>query len=382
MTDSFVSQFRPRFPIFAERSYFATQCLGPVLRDTYDDLREYVGTLALRSRALPQYVERFAELFVLLEQLLAAPGGSVAIKGCATSCHAAIAASLQPLPGRRRILISADDFHSTRYLWAAQARRGFEVTDLRSADDSPVDAETIVRAIREDVAIVGVSLVSPRTGALLDVASVISAARQAGALVVLDAYQAVGAVPIDVTRLDADVVIGGVHKWLSGSGMGLAFMYVRPELAARLEPQFPGWIGDTDFTSFRPSFTPAAGARRFMQGTPSFEAIYGARAGLRYVLAAGIERIRARSLELTGLLQAGLAADPRIRVRTPTAAAARGGTICFEVEGDMSAIVAGLADSGIDIDFRPGVGLRASPHPVATEDEVLALVRAIRDRLP
>lgn len=381
MTAAFVPQFRPRFPIFAERSYFATQCLGPVVAETYEDLHAYVASLALRSRALPQYVERFEELLVLLERLLAAPSGSVAIMGCATSCHAAIAACLHPLPGRRRIVISADDFHSTRYLWQAQARRGFAIADLRSPDDRPVDAEAVIGAIREDVAVVGVALVSPRTGALLDVASVIAAARQAGALVVLDAYQAVGAVPIDVTRLDADVVIGGVHKWLSGSGTGLAFMYVRPELAARLDPPFPGWVGDRDYTTFQPSFTPAPGARRFMQGTPSFEAVYGARAGLRYVLAAGLDRIRARSLELTALLHAGLAADPRIRVRTPSSAAARGGTVCFEVDGDMSAIVARLADAGIDIDFRPGAGLRASPHPVATEDEVRALIHAVRDLL-
>lgn len=366
---------RSRFTLLDERLYFASQCLGPVLAETLADLDEYRRTLLLRKRCLQQWLQRMEEVTTLIERLLDAPPGSVALRDSATAAQAAIASSLAPRAGKDRIVLSSQDFHSTRYLWKAQAKRGFQVEELRPRAGSEIDIEQYVAAIDDRTAIVEAALVSPRSGALLDARAVIQAAHAHGALVVLDAYQAVGVVPIDVQALDADVVVGGTHKWLGGGGMGLAFMYVRPSLAAELEPVYPGWVGHASLASFGEDYAPAPGARRFQQGTPSLEPIYTARAGLRAALEIGVDNIRARSLLLTGRLLDRMEAGG-LRVHTPRRPEARGGMVCIDVP-NPEAVEAALDAQGIDVDHRPGAGLRVGPHFCYREDECDRVADAI-----
>ena len=374
---------RARFPLLEERLYCATPGLGPVLRETFDDLEAYRRTFTRRSRALDEWVERHEALHGLVERLLGAPPGSVFLTDTATAAQAALAAAVTPSPERRRIVTSAADFHSSRYLWAAQARRGFEITELDArahADEAP-----LLESIDARTAIVALSLVSPRSGALLPARAIAARCREVGAVLVLDAYQAVGIVPIDVEALGADVVIGGTHKWLHGGGTGLAFGYVSPPLAARLEPAYPGWIGHASLRAFSDRFEPHDGARRLAQGTPAMEPVYTARAGLELALEVGVSAFRARSLALTGHLLAGLA-ERGIPVRTPSADARRGGMVCVEAAGgeaaDGEGVVAALEAEGIDVDTRPGAGVRIGPHPTQTEADmdtlVDALARAVR----
>lgn len=358
---------RARFPLLAERTYFASHSFGPVPEAVYADLADYARTFSLRTRALPQWLERIGELVGLLERLLNAEPGSVALRDGATAAQAAIASAVEPRPGRNRILYSSLDFHSSRYLWAAQARRGFQVEEVRPEDGVALRPEDVLRRLDSDVAIVALSLVAPLTGSLLDAAPVVKAAREAGAIVVLDAFQALGVVPVDVRALGADVVVGGPQKWLHGGGTGLGFLYVRPELAERLEPAYPGWLGHSDSFGFSKGYVPAPGAARFQQGAPALEPVYTARAGLRFVLEASVEAIRARSVALTGRMHTR-ATEAGLAVVTPADAALRGGTLCMDVP-EPAAVVSQLADIGIDIDSRPGAGIRVSPHPCSTEAE-------------
>jgi kynureninase len=367
MTADFVA-LRQRFPTLRERTYLATQCLGPILDEALIDLDEYRETLLLRNRCLDRWFERLDEVTLLIERLLSAPRSSVALFANATAAQAQLAATQEPTAARRRILITAADFHSSRYLWAAQRRRGFEVVDVP-------DHATLLAQLDERVAIVACSLVSPRSGMLADGPALVRAAHAAGALVVLDAYQAVGAVPVDVRTLEVDALVGGTHKWLCGAGTGLAFLYVRPQLAERLEPVYPGWFGHREVVGFADSYSPAPGARRLQQGTPPMEPIYMARAGLRFVLDTGIDAIRARSLQLTGRLLAR-AAEVGLPSLTPRMPAARGGTVCLDVR-DPDLAVDALEWAGIDIDTRPGAGVRVSPHACNTEEECDRAIEAL-----
>lgn len=376
--------YRASFPIFAERRYFASQCLGPVPTRAWEDFEAFRRSLSIGSRAIPAWVERLHELGSLGEELLRAPPSSVAVLPSATAAQAAIAACLQPSSPRSRIVIDALAFHSSRYLWAAQAARGFEIVEVPAASDSvSPDTAAIVRAIDERVAAVALPLVSPITGAVLEVEPIAAAARDAGALFLLDAYQAVGIVPIDVARIDADVLVMGTHKWLSSGDMGVAFLYVRESLANRLDPAYPGWIGHAEMGAFAPSFVPAPGARRFQQGSPAMGPIYLARAGLRLALETGIEALRERSLLLTERLLAR--ADLHgLSISSPRDPSARGPIVVVHVP-DPPAIQAELEGQGIDVDSRPNAGLRVGPHPAATFEEcdhvVDAIAEAVR-RLP
>jgi selenocysteine lyase/cysteine desulfurase len=367
---------RPRFPTLVERTYFATHCLGPVLDATLADLDDYRRTIPLRNRAIETWLERIDEIRRLFARLVNAGDDEIALGANATACHGAIAAALAPSPGRARIVTTSLDFPSTRYLWQAQARRGFELIEVASPDGLAMPAEGLIAAIDERVAIVAVSLVAYTNGALLRARPVIEAAHAAGAIVVLDAYQGIGIVPIDVRALDADVVIAGTHKWLHGASNGLAFAYVRRALAERLEPAYPGWFSHAHMLDYEAAYVPAPGARRFEQGSTSVEAVYAARAGVRFAIDAGVEAIRARSLALSDHLIAGAGALG-IPLCTPRDHAERAGVVCLGVR-EPGRVAEDLRARGIDVDTRPGTGIRLSCHPCNLHDEVDRVVAELR----
>jgi kynureninase len=374
-TPADVLALRASFPTLRERSYLASQCLGPLPEEALADLEEYRETLLQRSRGLPRWIERMDELHELVETLLGAPGGSVALMPSATAAQGALAAAIEPTPRRNRIVVSALDFHSSRYLWAAQARRGFRVTEVPTADGASVSAARLIAELDERVALVSLALVSPRSGALTDLGPIVAAARAVGARVIVDAYQAVGIVPLDVTALGVDALVGGTHKWLCGGGTGLAFLYVRPAWVEQLEPAYPGWLAHRDLLGFAPRFEPHDGARRFQQGTPALEPIYTARAGIRFALAVGVDRLRARNLMLTARLHDGLTALG-LTVRTPRDDGHRGGMVVADVP-HADDVVEALAERGMDIDERPEAGIRLGPHYCNTEEECDRVLAAL-----
>ncbi len=366
---------RERFPVLAERTFLAMQCLGAFPREMYDDLDEYKRTLALRNRAIEPWIERMNEMTSLVARLLDVPSDDVMLRDSATAAHAAIASAISPRPGRDRIVVSSADFHSTRYLWQAQRARGFELVVVPGNGPEHAFAETYTRHIDERTAIVALSLVSPRSGALLEALPIAQKARASGAHLILDAYQAVGVVPVHPRTLGADVVVGGTHKWLGSGGMGLAFAWVAPELSSVLSPAYPGWIGHRALSGFTDTYEPAPGAQKFQQGTPALEPIYTARAGIRWVLEVGIEALRARSIALTARL-VDAAESARLPLRTPREPERRGGMVILDVP-DANAIAERLREQAIDVDARPGAGLRLGPHPCVSVEECDRAIAAV-----
>lgn len=368
---------RRRFPVLCERRYFATHNFGPVLVEALADLDAYRRTLGLRNRAVEHWLEKIGEVRELIAQLLHADADDLALGPNATACQAAVAAALAP-SGSRNVIVTTDlDFPSSRYLWHAQARRGFEIRSVPS-DGVAMPVEQLIAAIDERVAVVAVPLVAYRNGALLDAPRVIAAARRAGALVVLDAYQAAGIVPIDVRALDVDVLVAGTNKWLGAPATGLAFAYVKRALADRLAPAYPGWLGHADVFGFCDEFVPAPGARRFEQGAPAVEPIYGARAGIAFALEAGVAAMRQRSLELCERFIAA-AQELAIPLATPLPRDQRAGFVCLRV-ADPARAVAELRELGVDADTRPGTGIRFSAHPCNTEEDIATAVAYLRAR--
>jgi kynureninase len=358
---------RSRFPTLRERAYFVTHGFGPLLDDTLADLDDYRRTLPLRHRVVEPWYERIVEMRGLLARLIGAGPDDIALGPNATACQASLAASLAPTRERDVIVTTDMDFPSSRYLWHAQVRRGFRVIDIPSRDGKTMPVNELLAAIHPRVAVVAVPMVAYTNGALLDVARITHAAHEAGAIVVLDAYQAAGIVPIDVATLGVDALVSGTNKWLSSAGTGLAFLYVDPRLAERLEPALPGWFAHVDPLAFAARFVPARGARRFEIGAPAVEAIYGARAGVKFALDAGVSAIRERSLALTDRLIA-MADERGLPLATPRARELRAGMVCFAVP-DAERVADRLREHGVDVDTRPGTGLRMSCHPCTTFDD-------------
>src|SRR5205823_2765351 len=270
-------------------------------------------------------------------------------------------------PRRNRVVYEAGNFPSVRYLYQAQPELDVVVCE---------DDGAIVDAIDERTLLVPISHVLFKNAEIQDVEPIVRRAHEVGAHVVLDCYQSAGIVPLDVTELDVDFAVGGSVKWLCG-GPGAAWLYVRPELAAELEPALVGWQAHARPFAFEPELEYAEGAARFLTGTPNVPALYAATAGYDVIEEAGVERIRRRSLEQTSLLTRLLeAAGFEVgSVRDPDR---RGGTVTVRTP-EFAAVHAELAERGILCDHRPDVGLRLGPHFYNGDDELEHAVAQIAE---
>jgi len=214
---------------------------------------------------------------------------------------------------------------------------------------------------------VPISHVLFKNAEIQEVEPIVRRAHEVGAYVVLDCYQSAGVVPFDLTALGVDFAVGGSVKWLCG-GPGAGWLYVRPDLAERLEPTFVGWQGHARPFSFEPEMEYATGAARFLTGTPNVPALYAATAGYDVIEEVGVERIRERSLALTSLL-IDLLDAAGLEVVSPRDPARRGGTVTVSTP-DHAAVHRELGECGIICDFRPDAGVRLGPHFYNTEDEL------------
>ncbi|HEX9351671.1 MAG TPA: aminotransferase class V-fold PLP-dependent enzyme [Gaiellaceae bacterium] len=363
--------YRDRFPILAETTYLISHSLGPMPAGAELRLAEYAESW--RTRGIRAWGEGWWDLPLTVgdhvARLIGAPAGSTVMHQNVTIAEAVVLSCFGFGGERRRIVYEEENFPSVRYLQQAQQARGAEIVVCP-------DEEAIVAAIDERTLLVPISHVIFKTGRIQDVEPIISRAHEVGAHVVLDAYQSVGTVPLDVTALGIDFAVGGSVKWLCG-GAGAAWLYVRPDLAKRLEPTLVGWQAHARPFAFEPELEYAEGAARFLTGTPNVPALYAATAGYELVEEAGIDRIRANSMRQTELFME-LLDEAGFDVVSPREPERRGGSVVVRVP-DFEAVHAELDARDILCDFRPEAGLRFGPHFFNTDDELELAVSAIEE---
>jgi len=280
---------------------------------------------------------------------------------------------------RNRIVMTELDFPSVRYVHAELAARlGAELVVVPSDDGMTIDQDRLMAAIDERTRLVSVSHVLFRSAFVMDADAIVKHAHAMGALVSLDAYHAVGVIPVDVKRSGVDFYSGGVLKWLCG-GPGGSFLYVNPAVGNTLRPALTGWQAHRTPFAFDGEMEYAEGASRWLGGTPVVPALYAATEGPRLVREAGIEAIRAKSVRQTRRL-IELADARGYEVNAPREAARRGGTVAFDVPHGYEVSQALLARD-ILVDYRPGAGIRLAPHFYTTDAEVDAAVGAIDEIL-
>src|SRR5437588_8128833 len=304
-------------------------------------------------------------------RIVGAPPGSVVMHQNVTVAEAIVLSCFDLRGERNRIVYEEPNFPSVRYLHQAQAARGAEIVVC------PDDAG-IVEALDGRTLLVPISHVLFRNGEIQDVEAIVRRAHEVGALVLLDAYQSAGIVPLDVAALDVDFAVGGSVKWLCG-GPGAGWLYVRPDLAERLEPTYVGWQAHARPFAFEPELEYAEGAARFLTGTPNVPALYAATAGYHLIEEIGVERIRRSSLRQTELL-IRLADEAGFEVRSPREPARRGGTVTVHVP-EFEAVHKELGERQIICDFRPGAGIRLGPHYYNADEELRHVVATIGDIL-
>jgi kynureninase len=372
--------YRGRFPILSRTNYLISNSLGAVPEAVNASLREYYDRWATRGvRAWEEgWWTMAGELGNLVAPLIGARPGDVVFQPCVTVAHAVAFSAFDFKDDRNKVVTDAMHFPSILYLISEMRRQGAEVVVVPSHDGVTVDIERLTAAIDEQTAFVNVSHVLFQSAYVHDIAVVTDKARQMGARTIVDGYQAVGALPVDVAALGVDIYIGGCLKWLCG-GPGSAFLWVRPELQPSLGPQLTGWMAHTRPFDFAPKLERRADAWRFLHGTPSIPALYAAKPGLEIINEVGVDRIRAKSeRQVARLLR--LAADRGWRCTTPIDPARRGGTVAVDVDHGYEVSQA-LKAREIICDYRPGAGVRLSPHFYTRDDELDAAIDAIDEIL-
>ncbi len=379
--DDSLLRFRDRFPILSNCTYLVSNSLGAMPETTADRLGEYAESW--RTLGVKAWADRWWQLPIevgnIVAPLIGAPSGSVAMVPTVSQAQAMIVSALTFTPARDEIVMTALDFPSVRYVTDELAPKlGARVSVVSTDDNICIDAQRVRDAITTRTKLVAISHVLFKSAFIVDVGPIIERAHAVGALVLLDAYHAVGVIPVDVRALGVDFYMGGVLKWLCG-GPGGCFLWVSPEQSASLRPVLTGWQAHQRPFAFEPTLEPASGAWRWLGGTPTVPALYAALDGPAIIGEAGLPAVRAKSRRQTAHLIA--LADARgFTVSAPRDPDRRGGTVAFDVPHG-AAVAQALLSRDIVIDYRPGAGIRVAPHFYTTDEELDAAVAVLDEIL-
>jgi kynureninase len=374
-------EWRREFPILEECVYLISHSLGAMPRRTFERVREYAEVWA--SRGVRAWAEGWWDMPLTVGdevgRIIGAEPGSVVMHQNVSVCQSVILSCFDTTPETRRnkIVYSELEFPSVMYVYEAHARDGrFRVQKIRSEDGVTAPLGPLLEAIDEETLLVPLSHVLFKSAFLQDARAVVERAREVGALVVLDTYQSAGTVPFGVEELDVDFATGGSVKWLCG-GPGAGYLYVAPRLRDRLEPKVTGWMAHVEPFSFEDApVRYAEGAARFLHGSPAVPALYAAESGYKIINEVGVRRIREKSVRQTQTL-IGMCEEAGLRVTSPRDPERRGGTITVAVE-HAPAVTRELIRREIIVDYRPGAGVRVSPHFYTKDEELELFVRELR----
>lgn len=365
--------WRDEFPAVKGTTFLGAHTLGPASRRVRSAIDRFLDAWERKPSAERLWFEDIIPEMRRLESLYAKAIGAdpdeVALTPSVSTGLSSIASSLT-FRERNEIVLSRQEFPTDCHVWLAQERRGGRVAWVDGKDET-----AYIDALGARTAVVSASRVSYLDGAMLDAAALVKACGAAGVFCVIDDYHGAGVVPFDVHAAGPEALVGGPLKYLLG-GPGIAFVYVRRDVAPTLNPTITGWFSQRDFFAFDGSRVDwPDSAQRLAIGTPSPTSVFAAAAGLDIIHEVGIQRIRERTLELTGYL-IDRAEDGGYAVRTPRDASRRGAMVAFDVD-DAKRTLERLLDLDVIVDERHGA-LRVCPHFYSSEDDVDALLDALR----
>jgi len=378
LTDELL-KWRLQFPILGNTVYLISHSLGAMPKETFSRLADYAETWA--TRGVLAWAEGWWDMPVTtgneVARIIGAEPGSVVMHQNVSICQSLILSCFEPTPKRNKIVYSELNFPSVMYVYEAHARNDkLRIETVKSDDGITIPLERFLEAIDEETLLVPFSHVLFKSGFLQNAKAITERAHEVGAMVVLDTYQSAGTVPFSVKELNVDFATGGSVKWLCG-GPGAGYLYVRPDLQQKLQPKTTGWMAHEAPFAFDTELRYAPGIARFLHGSPAIPALYAAQSGYRIINEIGVDRIREKSVrQTTRLIE--LAEEAGFRVTSPKDAADRGGTVTVGHE-DAAAITRELIRREFIVDFRPGAGVRISPHFYTSDEELELVVREMKD---
>lgn len=375
-----IDTLRARFPTLGRKTYLNSGSYGLLANEVRSAFEEYLEDRDARGSDWVEWTRRGEGTRQRVARLLNAGDDEIAITASASAGINALASALDfsdSISGaRNKIVTSNFEFPTSAQIWHAQEKRGARVEHVPEDADGYIPLEHFERAIDERTRLVAITHVCFRNGAKLDVAGVVKLAHAKGAMVLLDCFQSVGAMQVDVKALGVDFAVGGMLKYLLGTA-GIGFLFCARKHIEALIPTASGWFAQAeDHMMDIHHNTPAPNAQRFQAGTPPVPSCYAANAGIDIILGLGVERIEAYIRRLTAHCMDRLI-ESDIAFATPRDDARRGPTVAIRSTDD-NALVAKLARSNIVTSCRDG-NVRAMFHCYNNEADVDVLLRELAE---
>jgi len=370
-------EYRKEFPIFEKNTYLNTCSLGALSRrhreyvNRFLDLWEDLGASAWYEH----WLGAVEDVRTMTAKILGADEDEIAIGHSVSTLLSTISGCLD-FTKRNTVVVTDLDFPTSNYQWLSKERLGVDTKIVTSPDSVHVPRQAVMDAIDEDTAVVSTSHVFFSSGYIQDIEQISAHASEQGALTIIDAYQSVGQVSVNVHDMKLDILITGGLKWLLG-GPGITYLYVRRDLIEGLEPTAAGWFGVKDQFGFdQTSYEYLDSARRFETGTPATAAVFTAKAGLELILEIGIEAIQKRTKELAEELVRGLE-KAGFTLRTAEKAEERSAIIMIK-HPNPKPVVRELALRNIIVDYRKD-NIRVSPYFYNTSEDIATLITALQE---
>ena len=369
--------YRAEFPIFERCTYLNSCSLGALSRRSRARVNDFLDLWEARGASAwyDTWWSALEELRARYARLLGAPAGTIALHPNVSSALGVVASAID-YRVRPKVIVTALDFPTIGYQWMAKAREGVEVVVLESPDGIGVPLEAFEAAVDDRTALIATSHVFFTSGAIQDVRALADIAHRAGALCLVDGYQAAGQIPVDLQALDVDFYLGGGLKWLLG-GTGVAFLYARESMLPALEPTVTGWFAHREQFRFDSrALERHDDARRLEAGTPPLLPVYAQLGGLDVLEDVGIPAIRSATASLTEDLierARGVGLVPKVAARPGERSA-----IVMLPSDNPDADVRRLAEAGFIVDARPG-HVRVSPYFYNLPDDHRALLECLTD---
>lgn len=372
-----VQKWRQEFPILSTTIHLANCSQSPQSKRVKSSIEDYLRSwrdVGMDWDAWISKVDAAKRQFALL---INADVDEIAVTMSVSDATINVASACLPSPWKQKIVTTAAEFPTIGQIWLAQQRYGWKV-DFVPVRDGQLYLEDYWRAIDDQTALVSATHVYYQNGFKQDLAAIADIAHARGALFYVDAYQSLGTTPVDVKRMHIDMLASGVLKYLLGLP-GIAFLYIRRDLANQLQPASTGWFGQQNpFAMEVGRLDYAAGARRFDTGTPPIISAYAAEAGLALINEVGVIPISDRIRHLVQFTLEG-AAKLGLTVLGPQNIEHRGAAVAIAVP-DGHHLEEQLKQRGMILSAR-GPAIRIAPHFFTLEEEISRALQAIRDEL-
>jgi kynureninase len=364
-------QWRNEFPILENITYLISNSLGAMPRSVYESLNEYAKTWA--EKGVRAWEDEWWEMSLsvgnLMASLIGAGQNEVTMHVNVSLLQSMLISSFEYNLKRNKIVLTNLEFPSNIYVYKKLAAAlGADIQVIKSKDGIIPPTNELIDSIDYRTLLVLVSHVLFKSAYIMELKEIIGKAHLVGATVIIDAYHSVGTVPVDVKELEADILVGGVLKWLCG-GPGGAFLWVNSEILKKLQPKVTGWLAHKNPFNFEEEMTYTDSPYKFLNGTPSIPSLYAAKEGPKIITEVGIEKIRDKSTRQTSMIIKE-AKKAGYKINTPLKDERRGGTVTLDMPNSYE-ISKELLSNNIMIDYRKSAGIRFAPHFYNSDEEIL-----------